>query len=520
MSADVDSVLKGTGEVADDEIAIHCPANGRLIGQIRNQTAEEVFAAARALRGNQPDWEAIGPEGRAGWLGKWRDWVLDNRGRLLELVQQEGGKSWGDASIEALAGVESLNYYLSTSGRYLRDEHPKAAGVANVAKRLLVRHRPYPLVGLITPWNYPLAMPLLDAPAALMAGCAVLSKPSEVTPLAWLEAVRGWREIGAPDVLGVVTGLGATGAAVVDAVDMVQFTGSTRTGRAVGARAADRLIPCSLELGGKDAMIVLADADLERAANGAVWGGFFNAGQSCTAVERVYVVAEVYDAFIELVTAKVTALREGMDSPKTYRADFGSLATAAQLEIVERHVREAVEGGARVVTGGRRAGDSGFVYEATLLVDVDNTMSCMREETFGPTLPVMRVADAEDGIRLANDSNYGLSASVWTKDKEQGKRIAGRLNVGAVNINSCMMNVFQFPVPQAGWGESGIGSRAGGAHGVLKYTRPQSVVTDVFEAKSEIFWYPHTSRLGKIQEFAVGLLGARDWRRRIGLKRQ
>ncbi|TPG32393.1 aldehyde dehydrogenase family protein [Mycolicibacterium hodleri] len=518
MSADVDSVA-GPAGATTDVIAIRCPADGRLIGEVPNQTVEEVVAAAESLRAAQPKWEAIGPAGRAVWLAKWRDWILDNRNRLLELVQAEGGKSWGDASIEALAAVESLNYYLSTSPQYLRDEHPKASGVANVAKRLSVRHRPYPLVGLITPWNYPLAMPMLDCPAALMAGCAVLSKPSEVTPLAWQEAVRGWRAIGAPDVLGVVTGLGATGAAVVDAVDMVQFTGSTKTGRLIGARAAERLVPCSLELGGKDAMIVLADADLERAANGAVWGGFFNAGQSCTAVERVYVVAEVYDAFVERVTTKVAALREGMDSPGTYRTDIGSVATGAQLDIVERHVREAVEAGARVVTGGRRASDAGFVYEATLLVDVDNAMSCMREETFGPTLPVMRVADADEAVRLANDSNYGLSASVWTKDKEMGKRIANRLNVGAVNINSCMMNVFQFPVPQAGWSESGIGSRGGGAHGVLKYTRPQSVVSDVYEPRSEIFWYPHTSRLGKLQEFAVGLLGARDWRRRLGLKK-
>jgi acyl-CoA reductase-like NAD-dependent aldehyde dehydrogenase len=510
----------GVDAVTVGDIAIRCPADGQVIGYIQDQSIEDVLAVAKSLRTAQPEWEAIGPSGRAEWLGKWRDWILDHRVALLELVQREGGKSWGDASIEALAAVESLNYYLATSGQHLIDEHPKAAGPANIAKRLLVRHRPFPLVGLITPWNYPLAMPLLDVPAALMAGCAVLSKPSEVTPLAWMEAVRGWREIGAPDVLAVVTGFGATGAAVVDAVDMVQFTGSTKTGRAVGVRAAQRLIPCSLELGGKDAMIVLADADLERAANGAVWGGFFNAGQSCTAVERVYVVTDVYDEFVELVKAKVTALREGMDAPRSYRADFGSLATVAQLEIVERHVRDAVASGARVLTGGRRVDDAGFVYEATLLVDVDHTMACMREETFGPTLPVMRVSDADEAVRLANDTTYGLSASVWTKDKQKGKEIADQLNVGAVNVNSCMMNVFQFPVPQAGWGESGIGSRAGGAHGVLKYTRPQSIVTDVYEPKSEIFWYPHTRTLGKVQEFAVGLLGARDWRRRFGLTRK
>jgi acyl-CoA reductase-like NAD-dependent aldehyde dehydrogenase len=518
MSANVESVMNEAGESVGADIVITCPADGRTVGTIPNQSAEEVFAIAEALRAAQPAWEAIGPAGRAKWLGRWRDWILDNRDTLLRTTQEEAGKSWGDASIEALAAVESINYYCTVAPRNLRDSRPRPAGLANKGKRLLVRHRPYPLVGLITPWNFPLGMAMLDLPAALMAGCAVLTKPSEVTPLAWVAAVRGWQEIGAPEVLGVVTGLGATGAAVVDSVDMVQFTGSTRTGRQVGIRSAERLIPCSLELGGKDAMIVLADADLERAANAAVWGGFFNGGQTCTSVERVYVVSEVYENFLALLTPRIAALRAGMDAPKSYGTDFGALATAAQLEIVERQVREAVDAGARVVTGGRRVGDSGFVYEATLLVDVDHTMSCMREETFGPTLPVMRVADADEAIRLANDSTYGLSGSIWTKDKAEGKRLSAQLDVGAVNVNSCMMNVFQFPVPQAGWKESGIGARSGGAYGVLKYTKPQTVVTDVFEPKTEVFWYPHTVRLGKIKEFAVGLLGARDWRRRFGFE--
>lgn len=515
MSTNLASSANAVDSNALPSIAVLCPADRRVVGYVEDQTVTEVNALAEALRSAQPAWEAAGAAGRAKWLGRWRDWILDNKQRLLELVQAEAGKSWGDASIEVLASVESLNYYIENATRFLCDDNPKPAGFANKMKRLTVRHCPHPLVGLITPWNYPLAMPMLDVPAALIAGCAVLSKPSEFTPLTWVEVVRGWQEIGAPAVLGVATGLGATGSAVVDVVDMVQFTGSTKTGRQIGARAGERLIPASLELGGKDAMIVLADADLERAANGAVWGGFFNAGQSCTAVERVYVEASVYDDFIERVARKVAALREGMDAPGAYQTDIGALANEAQLAIVEKQVDEAVKAGARLVTGGKRRGH-GFVYEATLLVDVDNTMLCMREETFGPTLPIMRVRDAEEAIELANDSDYGLSASVWTTDKVKGKSVAARLHVGAVNINSVMMNVFQFPIPQAGWKDSGVGARAGGAHGVLKYTKPQSLVTDVVEAKTEIFWYPHTRRLGKIQEFAVGLLGARDWRRRIG----
>lgn len=497
-------------------IEVRCPATLSAVGAVPVHDASVVMATAEALRAAQPEWEAIGPEGRARWLGRWRDWFIDNRRSLLELVQREGGKSWGDTTIEALAAVESLNYNIKVAPKVLRDGHPRPAGPANALKRLSVSHRPYPLVGLITPWNYPLAIAMLDCPAALMAGCAILSKPSEATPLSWLAAVDGWREIGAPAVLGAVTGYGATGAAVVDVVDMVQFTGSTATGRRIGARAGERLIPCSLELGGKDAMIVLADADLERAVNGAAWGGFFNAGQSCTAVERVYVERAVYDRFVDALVPRVAALREGMDGPGAYRTDFGALATEQQLGIVERQVRQALESGARLLTGGRRVGE-GYVHEATVLVDVNHDMDIMREETFGPVLPVMPVEDADEAVRLANDSPYGLSASVWSRNRRRAEAVAKRLNVGAVNINSVMMNVFQFPVPHAGWLESGVGARAGD-HGVLKYTRPQALVSDRFAGKAEIFWYPHTKRLGALQEAAVSVLGARDWRRRLGRK--
>jgi acyl-CoA reductase-like NAD-dependent aldehyde dehydrogenase len=496
------------------EIVVTCPADGRVLGRIPMQTAEDVADVARRLRAAQPEWDALGAASRAKWLSRWRDWILDNRRPLLEIVQAEGGKSWGDATIEGLAAVEAINYNAKVAPAMLRDSRPSPAGLANRLKRLKVSHRPYPLVGLITPWNYPLAMPMLDCPAALMAGCAVLSKPSEVTPLSWIAAVDGWREIGAPAVLEVVTGAGETGAVVVDAVDMVQFTGSTETGRKIGARAGERLIPASLELGGNDAMIVLADADLERAVNGAVWGGFFNAGQSCTAVERVYVESPIYERFVDALVAKTCSLRTGMDLPGGYGADFGALATEGQLAIVERHVEQARAAGARILTGGKRQ-DQGFLYEATVMVDVRNDMACMQEETFGPTLPVMRVTDAEEAVQMANDSTYGLSASVWSTDSAKARAVAQRLNVGAVNINSVMMNVFQFPVPQAGWLTSGVGARAG-ANGVLKYTRPQSMVSDLVEMESEIFWYPHTKRLGAIQERAVSVLGARDWRRRLG----
>ena len=385
----------------------------------------------------------------------------------------------------------------------------------NATKRLKVHARPYQLVGVITPWNFPLGMPLLDIPFALAAGAAVLAKPSEVTPLAWVEAVRGWAEAGGPPVLSCVTGLGETGAAVVDEVDMIQFTGSTGTGRAVGVRAAERLIPCSLELGGKDAMIVLDDADLDRAVAGALWGGMFNAGQVCISVERVYVHEAVYDRFVSKLAEGAGALRQGTDPDGSYTADVGALANEAQVEIVDRHVRDALGKGAPAVAGGARS-DRPCYYPPTVLVDVNHSMACMREETFGPTLPVMKVSDEDEAVRLANDSPYGLGGSVWTSDPARAERVARRLETGAV----CTNNVLQFPVPMGGWKESGLGARMGGEHAVRKFCRQQAYVAEWVTLKSELNWYPYHRRRTPLMARAVRLLGMHDWRRRLGLGRR
>jgi acyl-CoA reductase-like NAD-dependent aldehyde dehydrogenase len=358
---------------------------------------------------------------------------------------------------------------------------------------------------------------MMDGIPALMAGAAVLSKPSEVAPLAWTQAVRGWRdEIGAPAVLACANGDGTTGAAVVDVVDMVMFTGSSRTGRKIAMRAAERLIPCSLELGGKDAMIVLADADLERASSAAAWGAMMNSGQLCISVERVYVEAPAYPEFVAKVTEKVAALRHGTDAPGEFTKDVGAMATSAQVDIVERHVKEAIAKGAQVMTGGRR-GRAGLYFEPTVLVDVDHSMACMREETFGPTIPIMQVDGEEEAIRLANDSPYGLSASVWTADEARGHRIATRLEAGSVDVNNALIHLFQFTLPQGGWKESGLGSRLGGASGLLKYCRQQAIVSDRFALPKEPFWFPYGRRKNAVIARGARLLGARDWRRRLGL---
>lgn len=498
-------------------VEVRNPADGSVAGHVPDMTPDDVAALAASLRAAQPEWEALGPRGRARHLLAWLDWLMDNDQRILGLVQSESGKSWGDTSIETMVAVEVINYYARNAPKFLADSARRPHGPASLAKKLEVSYRPYELVGVISPWNYPLAMPMMDVPPALMAGAAVLTKPSEVTPLAWAEMVRGWNEeIGAPPVLGCATGQGPTGAAVVDNVDMVQFTGSVATGRAVAERAASRLIPASLELGGKDAMIVLSDADLDRAVGGAVWGGLFNSGQSCVAVERVYVEAPVYDEFVSRLSTAVGKLRQDMDTQGAFTADIGAMANEKQLQIVERHVADALGKGATALTGGQRR-SGGLFYPPTILTGVDHTMDCMTEETFGPTLPVMKVADENEAVRLANDSRYGLAGSVWTSSAERGRRLARRLEAGGVCVNNAMVHVFQFPLPMGGWKESGLGHRFGGAQGIRKYCRTQALVSERVSMKSEPHWYPYTTRKAELNARLLRLIGMHDWRRRLGL---
>jgi acyl-CoA reductase-like NAD-dependent aldehyde dehydrogenase len=498
------------------EVEVLNPADGSVVGVVADMSVDQVTRLAAELRSAQPAWEALGPRGRARHLLNWLNWIVDNQERILGLVHREAGKSWGDAQIELLVAMEVINYYAKHGAEFLADETRRPHGPASMTKNLRIRYRPYELVGIIMPWNYPLGMPMLDVPQALMAGASVLTKPSEETPLGWAECVRGWNEeIGAPPVLGCATGRGGTGKAVVDLVDMVQFTGSTNTGRQIGIRCAERLIPVSLELGGKDAMVVLSDAPMERTVRGAIWGGLFNSGQSCIAVERIYVEEPVYDEFTSRLVDEVNKLRQGHDSPGDFSADFGALANESQMAIVERHVADAVSKGARVLTGGKRA-ERGLFYPPTVLLDVDHTMTCMREETFGPLLPVMKVSDEAEAVALANDSNFGLGSSVWTLSKQRAERVGTQLEAGGVNVNNVMAHVFQFPLPMGGWKESGLGHRMGGPDGIRKYCRQQAVVSEKVNVSTEMQWYPYSKRKAGLTARLLRLIEMHDWRRRLG----
>jgi acyl-CoA reductase-like NAD-dependent aldehyde dehydrogenase len=490
------------------------PADGSLITTVPIDGPDEVRAAVERARAAQPEWEAMGPARRYRWLGRWRDWMLANNATIADVMETETGKVRNDAALEVPWLADTINFYGENSARFLADQQVSAHNPLLKVKALKVVYRPHPVVGVIAPWNFPLLLAGGDAIPALAAGCAVVIKPSDFTPLSLLELVRGWTdEVGGPGVIEVASGLGKTGAAVVEEVDYVHFTGSAATGKKVMARAAETLTPVSLELGGKDPLIVLEDADPERAANGAAWGGLANSGQICVSVERVYATEPVYDRFLDALTERVSSLRQGSDRP-AYTHEIGAMTTPAQIEIVEDHVRDAVERGATVVCGGKRRDGAGDYFEPTVLTEVDHSMRIMREETFGPVIPVMKVRDEDEAVRLANDSEYGLSASVFG-EREHAEAVARRLESGAANVNDVLVNYLALDVPMGGWKDSGIGARWG-PEGIRKYCRTESlVVTRFARANAEPMWFPYSPGKGRILGAISRVVNARGLRGRL-----
>jgi acyl-CoA reductase-like NAD-dependent aldehyde dehydrogenase len=495
-------------------IEIRNPATGALVATVPNMSADDVRGLVARARAAQPAWHALGFEGRARVLRRMQKWVVDHQDRIVATIVSETGKAHDDAVIsEIIYGAGAFGFWAKHAARYLADEKVRSSSPLVAGRKLVVRYEPLGVIGVIGPWNYPLTNSFGDCIPALAAGNAVVLKPSEVTPLTSQLLAEGMRECGLPaDVLGVATGDGSTGAALVDEVDMVMFTGSTATGKKVMERAARTLTPVSLELGGKDPMIVLADADLERAADAAVYYSMQNGGQTCISVERVYVEAPVYDEFVHKVTRKVAALRQG-PSNGPGSVDVGAITFAPQLDVVRRHVEQAREAGARVLAGGGASEDGGRFFEPTVLVDVDHSMACMTEETFGPTLPIMKVADADEAVRLANDSEYGLSGSVWTKDAARGEEVARRVESGVVCVNDAQLNYLALELPMGGWKASGLGTRHG-ADGIRKYCRQQSLLVTRFALpKGDLQFYPfrpgRTKLIGRIVKLLYGR-GKRD----------
>jgi acyl-CoA reductase-like NAD-dependent aldehyde dehydrogenase len=489
----------GATAAGREDIPVENPATGEVVATVPDLGADAVAEMAARGRAAQPGWEAFGFEGRARVLLRAQKWVMDHAEQIVATICSETGKTFEDAELAEIGYAgNAFGFWAKTGPEYLADERVKSSQVLVKGKKLILRYRPLGLIGVIGPWNYPLTNSFGDCIPALMAGNSVVLKPSEVTPLTSLLLAEGLSECGLPEnVLQIATGRGDTGAALVEHVDMIMFTGSTRTGRKVAEAAARRLVPASLELGGKDPMLVLADADVERAANFATYYSMQNAGQTCISIERVYVEAPVYDEFVAKVSEKVRALRVGKPAGPG-SVEVGAITFLPQLETIKDHVADAIQKGARVLTGGHEVQGAGRFFEPTVLVDVDHSMKCMTEETFGPTLPIMKVGDADEAVKLANDSIYGLGASVFSRDTERGEAIARRLEVGAANVNDAMINYTVLELPMGGAKASGLGSRHG-AGGIRKYCSQQAiVVTPKLAMKKEVFMYPYRTRTSRL----------------------
>jgi acyl-CoA reductase-like NAD-dependent aldehyde dehydrogenase len=512
-SVDTPASQRANGHGPGAEIPVENPATGEVIAHVPDSSTEHVAELARRGRAAQPGWQALGFDARVRVMKRMQKWIMDNAERIVATIVSETGKTYEDAYMAEInyAGG-AIDYWAKNAASFLADESIHASTLAVKGKKMVVRYEPLGLVGVIGPWNYPLTNSFGDCLPAMLAGNSVILKPSEVTPLTSLLLADGLAESGLPDgVFQVATGRGATGAALVDEADMVMFTGSTATGKQVLARAAQTLTPVSLELGGKDPMIVLADADLERAANLAVYYSMFNGGQTCISIERVYVEEPAYDAFVEKVVGKVGALRQG-ESTGPATAEVGAMTFPKQLEIVEEHVRDALAKGARALTGGKRRPGEGMFYEPTVLVDVDHTMKAMTEETFGPTLPIMKVADAEEALRLANDSPYGLGAAVLSGDRERGEQLARRVQAGAVCVNDALLNYVAVELPMGGWKTSGMGIRHGAA-GIRKYCKQQSLFVSRVHLKRDPYMFPYKPLVSKALFRGLRLIYGRGRRR-------
>jgi acyl-CoA reductase-like NAD-dependent aldehyde dehydrogenase/choline dehydrogenase-like flavoprotein len=495
----------------EGRIAVENPATGETIATVAELGADEVRAMVARARYEQPGWQAAGFEARARILLAARSWLVENAERVITTIVAETGRPADETQFAEFAyGLSALEFWAKTAPQYLADEEIQSASPFVRGRRMVVRYAPVGVVGVIGPWNYPLNNSFGDCIPALAAGNAVVLKPSEVTPLTSLLMAEMLTACGIPEgVFSVATGRGETGAALVDEVDMVMFTGSVATGKKVMAQAAETLTPVSLELGGKDPMIVLSDADLERAANAAVSYGMNNSGQVCISVERIYVEGSVYEDFLARVTEKVKALRQGAPT-EPGAIDVGAIIFPPQIELIEAHVRDAAEKGARIVTGGSRGEGPGRFFEPTVIADVNHSMRCMTEETFGPTLPVMRVDDAEEAIRLANDGPYGLQASVWTRDTARGEEIARRIEAGVACVNDAQVNYAALELPMGGWKASGLGSRHG-PDGIRKYTKRQSLmVTPGYAPSRDLHMFPYAAEVTQQVGDTFSLLASSD----------
>ena len=497
-------------------IKVTNPATGEVLREFDSADAGQVNAAVARARAAQPGWQATPVRKRLEVIRKVQTLLNQRKPDVARIITSEAGKPIAEALLtEILVALESCRFLLNETCSFSRDEAVPHGSVTTKAKRGRIVREPYGVIGIVSPWNYPFSIPAVQVLTAIAVGNAVVLKPSELTPLSALELAGLLREAGLPEhMLQVVVGDGAAGAALVQSeIDKIVFTGSVPTGKKIAQIAGTRLLPVVLELGGKDPMIVLEDADLDVASSGAVWGAFVNAGQACLSVERCYVQRSIYERFASACADKAKQLRPGNGmNPET---EVGPLIHERQLRIVEQHVEDAISRGAQILTGGQRVKSLGAAFYApTVLTDVTHEMKIMQEETFGPVLPIMAFDSDADAVRLANDSEYGLAASVWTLDRARGEKIARQLDAGTVMINDVVSCFGISEAPHGGVKASGIG-RTHGRFGLEEMVRIKYLDTDRLPGIKKPWWYGYGKKLTGAVEGFLSLQFAPNWAERL-----
>jgi len=503
-------------QIAARRVSSVNPATGEVLRELECAGDAEVQAAVARARTAQPAWAEAGLRQRITVLREFQRRLHERKSEIAQAITQEAGKPVAEAlTTEVLVVLDAARFLIDNAYHLLRDEEVPHGNLATKLKRGRLVREPYGVVGIISPWNYPFSIPATETLAALVAGNAVVLKPSEQTSLIALELRTLLLGAGVPgDVFQVIAGDGATGAALIHSrIDKLIFTGSVATGKRIAAAAAERLLPVVLELGGKDPMLVLDDADIGVASSAAVWGAFVNAGQACLSVERCYVDCSLYEAFLKACVEKTKKLRVGRGLDRD--TDIGPMIHDRQLQIVESHVEDAVAHGARVVAGGFRVPELGAnFYKPTVLADVTHDMRIMREETFGPVLPVMAFDTDEEAVRLANDSEFGLSASIFTGDNARGERLARRIQAGTVMVNDIVSCFGISEAPHGGVKSSGIG-RAHGRFGLEEMVRLKYLDVDMMPGMKKVWWYGYGMKFERQMEGFIDLQFARSVAQRV-----